>query len=121
MEEIIAVKADTTQEKDIIDDQKYPAADNTIKEVEEVDTETEEDKKEEVRIKKEQDNEKKIVLNLSFSSYPIVEQVAKNEFGYSVSRESDCKWDILWSDSVRTNQIMNLIFIVYCPRKTKCS
>lgn len=45
------------------------------------------------------DNEK-LTINLSYSHYPVVEEVAKNSFNYRVSKIPDNNWDILWSDTV---------------------
>jgi len=42
----------------------------------------------------------RIVLNLSYSSYPIIEEVARQKFNYRVSRLPNSEWDILWSDTV---------------------
>lgn len=42
----------------------------------------------------------RLIINLSYSHYSIVEEVAKNSFNYKISRLPDNRWDILWSDTV---------------------
>ena len=60
-------------------------------------TKSENDTSESPTLKKTQ---KKLVINLTYSTYPIVEQVATKHFNMKAVREANTEWDILWSDGV---------------------
>jgi len=42
-----------------------------------------------------------LVIHVGFSSYPVVEDIARNVFGFKITKEPTNEWDILWSDTVR--------------------
>lgn len=52
------------------------------------------------RNQKEIQTNNKIVINLTNCRYPVVEELAKDTFGWYVTRNDNLKWDIFWSDTV---------------------
>ena len=46
------------------------------------------------------ESKNKLIINLAYSTYPIVEQVATKHFNMKAVREPNTEWDILWSDGV---------------------
>lgn len=41
-----------------------------------------------------------LVINLTFSRYPVVEDIARRMFDLTVTRAASDPWDILWTDTV---------------------
>ena len=45
-------------------------------------------------------NHDKIVINMAYSKYKIIENIAKQDFGWEVTKAPVGNWDIFWSDTV---------------------
>ena len=42
----------------------------------------------------------RLVINLAHSKYQIIEQIAKKDFGWKVTKKPDAPFDIFWADTV---------------------
>jgi len=44
----------------------------------------------------------RLKINLAYSRYPLVEEIAGGEYDFVISREiTESIWDILWTDTVK--------------------
>lgn len=63
------------------------------------------------KMEKPVDTYNKIIFNMTYSRYPIIEEIAREKFGWHITKNLNLKWDIFWTDVVRNNLKKKLIFI----------